>query len=181
MLQVARANFKYATKVFCRKRLKLGPVLLSFENGFLFIESGEITKVMTAEGEWHGRATFSPEILRALATVPPSQDPIPISYADGHLLIGSLTVICEWTSLSKALVQDLVNPSLVDMLALARTMPRQEIIGTQLGRSIRGAVEKAERRIKKAAGNLVELEVTESEIRALVEARIATRLSIGDR
>jgi hypothetical protein len=95
-----------------------------------------------------------------------------------NLLIGSLTVICEWTSLSKALVQDLVNPSLVDLLALARTMPSQEIIGTPLGRSIRGAVEKAERRIKKAAGNLVELEVTESEIRALVEARIATRLSI---
>ncbi|MEK6208915.1 MAG: hypothetical protein AABM64_00880 [Pseudomonadota bacterium] len=176
-LQVSRADFKLATKVFCRKRLKLGPVLLSFENGFLFIESGEITKVTRAEGEWHGRATFSPEILRALATVPPTQDPIPISYADGHLLIGSMTVICDWTSVSMAVVQDLVNPGLVDMLALARTMPRHEILGTTLGRRIRGAVEKAERRIKNAAGQLVELEVTESAIRTLVEARIATRLS----
>ncbi len=173
LLQVARTDFKLATKVFCRKRLPLGPVLLSFENGFLFIESGEITKVTRAKGEWHGRATFSPEILRALAMVPPSHDPIPISYADGHLLIGSLTVICDWTNVGKALVQDLVNPGLVDMLAPARTMPRLEIIGTPLGRSLRGAVEKTERRIKNAAGQLAELEVIESEIRTLVEARIA--------
>ena len=176
-LQVARADFKRATKIFCRKRLKLGPVLLSFENDFLFIESGEITKVTRAEGEWHGRATFSAEILRALATVPPSQDPIPISYADGHLLVGSMTVMCQWTSVSKVLVQDLVNPGLVDMLALARTMPRHEVLGTPLGKRIRSAVEKAERRIKNAAGQLADLEVTESEIRNLVEARIATRLS----
>ena len=179
MLQVARGDFKRATKVFCGKRLKLGPVLLSFENGFLFIESGEITKVTRAEGEWHGRATFSPEILRALATVPPSQDPILISYAAGHLLIGSMTVICDWTSVSKALVQDLVNPGLVDMLALARTMPRDEILGTALGRRIRGAVEKAERRIKNAVRQLAQLEITESEIRTLVEARVASRLSGG--
>jgi hypothetical protein len=88
--------------------------------------------------------------------------------------------MCDWTSVRKAVVQDLVNPGLVDMLALARTMPRHEILGTALGRRIRGAVEKAERRIKNAAGQLAELEVTESEIRTLVEARIATRLSTGD-
>ena len=157
--------------------MKLGPVLLSFENGFLFIESGDITKVTRADGEWHGRATFSPEILRALATVPPSQDPIPISYADGHLLIGSMTVMCDWTRVSKPLVQDLVNLGLVDMLALARTMSRHEIIGTPLGRKTRGAVEKAERRIKNAARQLADLEVTEAEIRNFVEARIAMRLS----
>jgi hypothetical protein len=176
-LQVSRADFKRATKVFCRKRLELGPVLLSFEDGFLFIESGEIRKVTRAEGEWHGRATFSPEILRALAMVPPSQDPIPISYADGHLLIGSMTVICDWSSVSETLVNDLVNPGFVDMLALARTMPRHEILGTPIGKRIRSAVEKAERRIKNAAGQLGELEVTEAEIRTLVEARIATRLA----
>jgi hypothetical protein len=136
--------------------------------------------VTRAEGEWHGRATFSPEILRALATVPPNQDPIPISYADGHLLIGSMTVMCDWTIVSTAVIQDLVNPGLVDMLALARTMPRHEIIGTPLGRKTRGAVEKAERRIKNAARQLADLEVTEAEIRTLVEARIAARLSKAD-
>jgi len=180
MLKIARADFKRATNVYSKKELKLGPVLLSFENGFLFIESGEITKVTRAEGEWHGRATFSAEILRALAMVPPSQDPIPISYADGHLLIGSMTVICDWTIVRTAVVKDLVNPSLVDMLALARTMPRHEIIGTALGRRTRGAVEKAERRIKNATRQLADLEVTEAEIRNLVEARIATRLVAGD-
>ena len=52
------------------------------------------------------------------------------------------------------------------MLALARTMPRHEILGTALGRRTRGAAEKAERRIRNAPGQLAELEVTESEMGA---------------
>ena len=99
-LLVARAAFVDAVSIFGKKRAKLGPVLLSFEGGFLMIESGEIAKAMTATGEWLGRATFSPEILRALALVPPAQDPIPISYADGHLLVGSMTVVCQWEIVS---------------------------------------------------------------------------------
>ena len=75
-LQVSLKEFILATKVFQRKRLKLGPVLLAYESGFLSIESGETTAVMNATGEWHGRAMFSPEILRALAMVPPAQDPV---------------------------------------------------------------------------------------------------------
>lgn len=175
-LLVERSAFIDAFRVYGKKRAKLGPVLLSFEGGFLMVESGGIAKAMSAEGQWHGRATFSPEILRALAMVPPAQDPIPISYADGHLLIGSMTLVCRWESLSKATVKDLVNPGLVDLLALARTMPRPEILGTPLGKTVRAAVEKAERRIKNAAAQLVDLEIAESDIRALVEARIVKRL-----
>jgi len=57
-LQVRQFEFKQATKVLQRKRLRLGPALLAYEGGFLSIESGEVTVVMHAEGEWHGRATF---------------------------------------------------------------------------------------------------------------------------
>lgn len=178
-LLVARAAFVDAVSVFGKTRAKLGPVLLSFEGGFLMIESGEIAKAMTANGEWLGRATFSPEILRALALVPPAQDPIPISYADGRLLVGSMTVVCQWEIVSKATVKDLLNLSLVDMLALSRSLPRAEILGTDWRKKVRSAVEKSERRIKNAAVQLVDLEITESDIRALVEARIANRL-LGD-
>lgn len=178
-LQVSLADFKFATRIFRSKRSALGPVLLTYEGGYLWIESGDVAKVMHATGEWHGRATFSPKVLRALALVPPAQDPIPISYADGHLLFGNLTILCQWTPASRALIDDLVNPSLVDLLALARTVPRYEIHGTEFGKKIRGAVEKAERRIRKAASQLVDLEVTESEIRVLIEARIAARLATG--
>jgi len=176
LLEVSLREFKQATKVFTPKRLKLGPALLAFDGAFLSIESGDVATVMRASGEWHGRATFSPEILRAIATVPPAQDPLPIAYADGHLLIGSMTVPCQWRLASQALIKDLENPSLMDLLALERTISRAEIKGTARGRRIVGAVQRAEWRIQKAAVHLADLEVTEAEIRSLVEAKIANHV-----
>lgn len=117
-LQVRQCEFKQATKILQRKRIRLGPSLLAYEGGFLSIESGEITVVMHAEGEWHGRATFSETVLRALALVPPEQDPIFIQYADGHLLIANMTIPCQWQPLSKAFLENLTNPSLIDLLAV---------------------------------------------------------------
>ena len=175
-LQVPLKEFIRATKVFQRKRLKLGPVLLAYENEFLSIESGEVTTVMNATGEWHGRAMFSPEILRALAMVPPLHNPIQISYADGHLLVGGMKIMCQWNTVSQAFIHDIVSPSLIDLLALKETVPRSEIGGTGLGKKIRSAHEKAERRILNAAKQLQDLEITEAEIRSLVDVRIAARL-----
>ena len=102
MLHVPLAEFKSATKPFSAKRRKLGQVLLAYEGGFLSIESGELTVVMRAWGDWGGRAQFAPEILRALATVPPSQNPVTISYADGHLLLGGMTISCKWQAAGAA-------------------------------------------------------------------------------
>ncbi len=179
LLQVSLKEFKRGTKVFQRKRLKLGPVLLAYEGGFLSIESGAVTAVMNAIGEWHGRAVFSPTILQALAMIPPLQDPVEITYDGGHLFIGSMKIICQWNTVSQAFIEDLENPSLIDLLALKVTVPRSEIGGTGLGNKIRSAHEKAERRITNAAKQLQDLEITEAEIRSLVDARIATRLQAG--
>lgn len=175
-LEVDAAEFKLATQIFSGKRCKLGPVLLAYESSFLSIESGEATAVMRATGEWHGRAIISPEILRALATVPPAQNPITISYAEGHLLVASMTIVCQWNSVSQAFIHDLQNPSLLDLLALERTVPRAEMAGTGLGRRIRNARMKLERRLKNAASQLEEFEVTETELRDIVETRIRSRL-----
>ncbi len=177
LLRVTRYDFKHATQVFARKRLPLGPVLMAFENGFLSFESGAVMAVMRAEGEWQGRAVFSPEILRALATVPPDVDPIPIAYADEHILIGSMTIPCRWDLPRQELTQEIINPGIVDLLALGRTLTRSEIRGTELGKRIRSANEKTERRIMNAASQLFELEISEREIRALVEARVAVRIN----
>lgn len=175
-LHVALTDFKHATKVFTRKRLTLGPVLMAFENGFLSFESGEVTVVTRAEGVWEGRAVFSPEILRALATVPPDIDPIPIAYADGHLLLGCMTIPCQWSLPRQELAREIANPGLIDLLALGRTLTRSEVRGTELGKQIRNAEAKMERRIKCATEELMELEISEQEIRSMVAARIASRL-----
>lgn len=176
LIQVAQREFKLAMKPFTAKRRKLGPALLAFENGYLSIESGDTTAVMHAEGEWHGRAVFSPEVLRAVATFPPTQNPITFAYAEGHLLIGSMTIPCQWNNPALPLIQDLTDPSLLDLLALEKTIPRSEYLGTGLGKKIRSAKEKVERRIKNAAAQLIDLEITEEEIRALIEERIFNRL-----
>lgn len=175
-LSVPLAEFRTATKVFARRGTRLGQALLAFEGGYLSIESGETTAVMRAEGEWHGRATFSPEILRALAKVPPAQDPIPFSYADGHLLIGSMTIPCFWQRTSRDFLFNLENPSLLDLLALGRTLPRADIGGSELGKQIRNAQARATRRIRSAATLLAVFDVPESAVRELVEVRIASRL-----
>ncbi len=177
-LEVDAAEFKFATKVFAKKRLKMGTVLLAYENGFLSIESGEVTAVMHATGEWHGRAIFSPGIMRSLAMVPPAQNPIVITYAEDHLMLGSMKVTCLWNSVSESFIHELQNPDILDLLAM-ELIPGAEMRGTSLGGKIRNARQRFERRIKNAAAQLVELEVTEAELRNLVEARIKLRLKMN--
>lgn len=50
------------------------------------------------------------------------------------------------------------------------------MMGSERGRRIKGAVGQAEQRIRKAAVQLADLDVSEAEIRALVEGKIAARL-----
>ncbi len=175
-LTVALPELKSAFAVFRKRGIRLGPVLVAFEGGFLSIESGEATAVMRAEGEWYGRATFSPNILVALANVPPDCNPVPISYADGRLFIAGFSMACQWVSAIKANVSLLTEPSLMDFLALERTIPRGELCGTALGKNIRSARSAAERKITAAAKHLALLEITEDEIRNLIEERIQRRL-----
>jgi hypothetical protein len=175
-LRVELHEFKAAMRVFANSRLKLGPVLMAYEGGFLSFESGEVTAVMHAEGVWNGRVTFKPSIVQVLAIVPPEWDPVPISYAEGRLLIGSMTIPCSWDLVSHEFIQNLQNPGLVDLLAMARTIPRADLKSTKLGRSITSAVAQAEKTVKVAAKQLSKLEIEESDILELLEARIAKRL-----
>jgi len=93
--------------------------------------------------------------------------------------VASMTIVCQWNSVSQAFLHDLQNPSLLDLLALERTVPRAEMAGTALGRKIRSARMKLERRLKNAATQLEEFEVTESELRGIVETRIKSRLGMA--
>jgi len=174
-LTVALSDFRTAMKVFAKGKVRLGRALLSFENGFLSIVAGKVSTVMRAEGDWRGRATFFPEILRALAKEPPTHDPLPIAYAEGYLRIGNVTIPCLLDTENKPFIDDWPSPSLVDLLYLSRTVPPEKL-KPSLAKKANVAREVAERRIKKAAALLEDLEVLEEEIRALVELRIAIRL-----
>lgn len=75
LLQLPLDEFKLAIKPYSAKRPHLTEVLLAFKGAFLSLDSGEVKVVMTSEGSCSARAYFLPEILRAIAMVPPSQEP----------------------------------------------------------------------------------------------------------
>lgn len=52
-LTIAQTEFKSAMNLFARKNVKLGPVLLAYEGGFLSVESGEVVAVIRAAGSWY--------------------------------------------------------------------------------------------------------------------------------
>jgi seryl-tRNA(Sec) selenium transferase len=174
-LTVDLDDFKLSTKPFAKRREKLGTVLLAYECGFLSIESGDIKVVINATGKWHGRASFSPEILRALATVPPSINPLRFEYEDGYLTIGATKIPCTWETVSASFIENFENPSLLALLALEKTMPRVEIGGTELGKEVIKARMRAERKILSAATQLEELEISEEDIRNLLEKKLARK------
>jgi hypothetical protein len=178
-LSVANGEFKDAIKPFGKKRLNLDDTLVAFEGGFLIIESGGITAVMHATGEWHGRATFSKNALIALATVPPSQDPIVVEYDNSKIKFGNLSIPCNWELASQKFIEKLANPDLIDLLAMERTLPRAQLGRSGLGPHVKAAREKMERRIGAALKQLADLGVSEDEIRDLVEEKIQMRIDEG--
>ncbi len=177
-LSVALDDFKLSTTPFAKRRVKLSKVLLAFESGFLSIESGDIKVVMNAIGEWHGRASFSPEILRALATVPPNINPLVFEYEDGYLKIGLTKIPCTWETVSATFIDNLEKPSLLDLLALEKTMPRVEIGGTELGKEVKNARNRANKKIINAAAQLEELDISEADIRNLLEKKLSARMRL---
>lgn len=181
LLKVSLAEFKFAMKPFSPKRRDLTEVLLAFEGGFLSLESGDVKVVMRAEGSWDGRAYFSSVVLRAIATVPPSQNPVVVSYAQNHLLLGGLTIKCEWHEGRKeddvwVDLCSVIDPSIIDVLAMERSAPRVKATG--IAKKVRSAKEKMERKIKAASAQLSDLNISEGEIRTLVEQKIADRIRL---
>lgn len=177
-LTVALDDFKLSTVPFAKRRGKLGIVLLAYSDGFLSIESGDIKVVMNAEGEWHGRASFSAEILRALSTVPPTVDPIVFEYENGHMKIGATKIPCKWEIESVAFVKLGEDFSMLDLLALEKTIPRVQMQTTEIGLEIIRAKKFANRKIKNAAEELEKLEITEEDIKIILENKISKKIKI---
>lgn len=175
-LFVVQREFASALKIFRQASLKKGAALLCYEGGFLSLESSDRTAVMRAEGEWHGRATFRSQILQALAVVPPTMNPIPISYAENRLLVGGMTIPCTWVLQGQTMINNLVNPSLLDLVVLERSIPRAELHSSERGKRIASAVRTLDERINVASKALIDFGVTEDEIRELTTQKINERI-----
>lgn len=174
------SEFKRAIKVFRGHWATCEGAMLSCESGILCIECGGILSTLRVSGEWHGRAYFSGNMVKALAMVPPVTGPVEFSYRDGILKIATVSIGCQWENVSHDFVERVANPTLIDLLAMDRTMPRSTIHGTGLAPRIRAAKDKIARVIVKAAKLLDELEISQADLLQLLENRVQERLSTGD-
>ena len=175
-LTVAQTEFRDALKIFTKGGALKADALMCCEGGFLSIEVGERTAVMHAEGEWHGCATFRPGIIQALAYVPPTMNPVPISCAESQLLIGSMTIPCVWELRGQSMIRELENPSLLDLVVLERFVSRSELNATERGKQIASAVRMLAKRIALASKALEDFGVSEEEIRELANRKIDERI-----
>jgi hypothetical protein len=150
--------------------------LVAFSGGFLSFEAGDLVAAVRADGEWHGRASFSARFLGVLGAVPPAEDPVCIRYADGKLHICTLVIGCDWDQDGARLVERAENPGPLDLLAMDRTVSRSEIHGTDLGKRITAAKRRVSGAITRASKLLADLEITSDELWTMVEDRIQARL-----
>ena len=185
-LHVDLKTFNHAMKIFkvgmMRKNAKKKPVILpailSFSNGFLSIDSDDKVAVIHATGEWHGKAQFSSSIIKALALVPLNTNPVMINYADGRLSIGTTSMACDWALASQGMIAQTTNPSLIDVFAMWRTQPAEQLLAKSITQQNKLAKEKLLIATASAAKKLDEFEVTQDDLLKLIEAKVKARIAI---
>lgn len=178
--------FNHAMKLFkvgmvrVRKNAKNPPVMLpamlSFNNGFLSIECNDKVAVMNAIGEWHGKAQFSHTIIQALALVPLTANPVIISYENGKLCISATTIACDWQSISQSMLDQVANPTLIDVFAMWRTHPAEQLLVKGIMQKNKLAKVKLMKTTVGAAKKLEEFEVTQDDLLKLIEEKVKARI-----
>lgn len=175
-LKVNLAEFMSA--IVLLKKIKPSKVkaLLAFDGRYLSIEVGSATAAMVAEGEWHGKARFASSLVQAMLKFPPATDPIKISYQNNELLFAGIKIPCAWELVSRSYIKSLENPTLLDLLAIERTVDRHELGISELGKKCKSAIKEKERRITSAANQLEVFGISADQITHLVDKSISDRI-----
>lgn len=178
-LLVDHADFCRAMRIFrgYAKHKRCPDAMLAFEGRFLSIEVGEDIAVVGASGIWNGRAFFKAYVLAALHHAPPSADPIVIRCNGEKAEVAGVSIGCRWEPASATFIASALEPSLIDLLAMARTAKRAEFRGTELGKKLQAAKKSADGIVKRAARSLSRLGIEEAELWALVESRVQQRIN----
>ena len=180
ILTLSLAEFKSAMSVFAKAKISDKSALIAYDGKYLSIEIGSKTAVMVAEGEWHGRATVSAQLIRALALNPPVTNPVEIIYQDKKITLAGIQLSCGWVLASKLNVRKLTNPTLLDLLAIERTVERHELGKTELGRKCSAALRQKEKSVEGALKQLSIFGVSEDEIRNLIDKNVTAIISRSD-
>jgi hypothetical protein len=175
-LQVNLAEFMSAIMLLKKIKPSKAKALLAFDGRYLSVEVGSASTAMVAHGEWHGKARFASNIVQAMIKFPPVTDPINISYQNNELLFAGVKIPCEWELVSKGYIKSLENPTLLDLLAIERTVARHELGVSELGKKCKSAIKEKERRITSAANQLEVFGIGADQIAHLVDNSISDRI-----
>jgi hypothetical protein len=154
-----------------RKRASSESATLTFRKGFAELQIGAMTLVFHATGNWGGEARFPSTMMVALKKVPPSGDPVTITFDKGQIAIGSFKMSADW---SRAMPNRVVIPDdaeWTDLLLAARELKDGSAWTPKLRQRILNAQGELAKRIGRAAVELAPLGITQSDLRALIEVR----------
>ncbi|MBA3696424.1 MAG: hypothetical protein H0W85_06620 [Methylotenera sp.] len=184
LLTVGLKEFSYAMKTFkvgiprknAKKKPIIPPAVLSYSDGILTIESNDKLVNIHAKGEWHGKAEFSNTIVNALAMVPLSTDPLVIKYTGEKLIIGSTSITCKWSLLSKGMIDKLSNPSVIDVFAMWRTLPAHQAHSDGIAGKYKTMHQSMLKETEKVAKKLSVYEITQEDLIYLIETKIEAKM-----
>lgn len=150
--------------------------MLAFSNGFLTIECNDRTAVMHAVGKWHGKAEFSKNIVSALSFSPSVSNPVIIRYSGGKLTIDTIKTSCKWVPSSHGILEKISNPSLLDIFAMWRTQPVDELRREGIDKQYKLGHKKMMRATESASRKLSEFDISQDELVKLIEAKIQAKI-----
>ncbi len=177
-LSVDRGHVLQGLRLFKRTRRKTHrpeTAIIGFDGRCLTLEAQGTTMFAQAIGAWPGNAHVSAMLVTALAEVPPADDPIIVSFADGYLHFGPLKVGCKWQPVSSALLALPATRDWVQALAISYQRSRGDILADGLTDEVRAAHQQLGKLIQRVAKSLAPLGVTAADIQQLVERRLEER------
>lgn len=150
-----------------------GEAILSFENGLLSIEFGDVAAQAPAEGNWPGKARVPGLALLQLESSLPADDPVTFQGGPERVSAGKWSTPCHWDEAiqqpNRPLIELPPNPPLTMILGLPHRYSDQEIARSGLDLMVRMAEQRRDTLIAQASALLQPLGVDLGDLRRVVE------------
>lgn len=169
-LRIGLVHFKTRRKIKPSER-----AVLAFDGRYFSIEALDKVLVANAEGIWPGIAYVTASVIVALASVPPADEIVQLSCDGERVRFGSLTVGCKWQPVSNTLIRAKAIPDWVEALSLKYRAHRSMMVSGRNKAAIAAAESELTKLLKQVAKKLAPVGITESDLRQLVESRLAER------
>ena len=174
-LMVPRTDFRKAVHSCRHDRNLNSDVLLWLEDGMLHILCGGAKAKLPSRGNWQGQVRVPGKMFRSILIDKGPED-IRLELTEQDLRIEGLCLPCVWQKQPSAITIP-VNSSTYDILQKLYGYSPSQIDEAGHGETYRKAQEETDAMIKHAAMALKPLQITEADLRELLEQRLkqATR------